>query len=166
MDCYRGALPDALLLVPEFGGVSRVTARMAATRRDRITAPLPMLRRPHPQGGVGAVRVEVRGWNGQERRVVVMGAQRRPAEAAAIVAASTALHILDRPVSPGARGLAGVDGHLELPRAIAGRGLRPERFEGFAACGETVAVVAGWREQARHWRRLVVDAMKASTASS
>ena len=132
MDCYRGALSDALLLVPEFVGVSRVTARMAATRRDRITAPLPMLRRPHPQGGVGAVRVEIRGRNGQERRVVVMGAQRRPAGAAAIVAASTALHLLDHPISPGARGLAGVERPLDLLRAIADRGLRPERFEGFA----------------------------------
>ena len=40
---------------------SRVTARLAASRRDRLTAHLPMLRRPHPEGLVGAVRVEVRG---------------------------------------------------------------------------------------------------------
>src|SRR5690606_19262394 len=42
-DCYRAALPDALLLVPAFPTVSRVTARLAATRRDRLTAGLPML---------------------------------------------------------------------------------------------------------------------------
>ena len=50
-DCYRAALPDALLLVPAFGGVTRVTSRVAATRRDRLTAGLPMLWPTHPEGG-------------------------------------------------------------------------------------------------------------------
>ncbi|MBW3669758.1 MAG: NAD-binding protein, partial [Actinobacteria bacterium] len=58
-DCYRAGLPDALLLAPAFPGVARVTARVSATRRDRLTARLPMLRPPHPEGLVGAVRVEV-----------------------------------------------------------------------------------------------------------
>ncbi len=132
-DCYRGALPDALLLVPAFVGVDRVTARMGATRRDRLTAPLPMLRRPHPEGGVGAVRVEVRGWRGGERHIAVLGAQHRPAAAAAVVAASAALHVLDHDVAPGARGLACIEGHSELLCAIASQGLRPARFEGYAA---------------------------------
>ena len=43
----------------------RVTARVAASRRDRLTARLPMLRPPHPEGLIGAVRVEVRGGQGQ-----------------------------------------------------------------------------------------------------
>src|SRR4030095_4646460 len=43
LDGYRAALPDALLLVPAFRDVSRVTARLGATRRDRWTAALPML---------------------------------------------------------------------------------------------------------------------------
>ncbi len=60
-DCYRAALPDALLLLPAFPGVRRVTSRVAATRRDRLTAGLPMLWPTHPEGGPGAVRVEVRG---------------------------------------------------------------------------------------------------------
>ena len=60
-DCYRAGMSDAMLLVPAFPGVRRVTARMAASRRDRLTAWLPMLRRPHPEGALGAVRVEVRG---------------------------------------------------------------------------------------------------------
>ena len=93
-DCYRGALPDALLLVPEFQGVQRVTARMAATRRDRLTSPLPMLRPPHAEGGLGAVRVELRGRVGIERRVSVFGAVERPAAAAAAVAVSTSLAVL------------------------------------------------------------------------
>ena len=131
-DCYRAALPDALLLVPAFPGVDRVTARMAATRRDRLTAPLPMMRRPHPEGGVGAVRVELRGWQAGGRQVVVLGAQARPAEGAAMVAASTALHLIDNRPEPGAAGLASVPDAESLLRQVAARGLRPCRFEGFA----------------------------------
>ena len=129
-DCYRGAMPDALLLVPEFPGVDRVTARMAATRRDRFTSWLPMMRRPHPEGLQGAVRVEVRGRLGNSNRVIVLGAHHPPARAAAVVAASSALHILEHPTSAGNKGLAGVVKPMELLRAIAKRGLRPERFEG------------------------------------
>ncbi|MHB1536097.1 MAG: hypothetical protein ACYC1D_16100, partial [Acidimicrobiales bacterium] len=53
-DCYRAGLADALLLAPAFPGARRVTVRRHATRRDRVTAWLPMLRRPHPEGLIGA----------------------------------------------------------------------------------------------------------------
>ena len=43
--------------MPAFPGVARVTARLSATRRDRITAHLPMLRQPHPEGAECAVEV-------------------------------------------------------------------------------------------------------------
>ncbi|MCY4175113.1 MAG: saccharopine dehydrogenase NADP-binding domain-containing protein [Acidimicrobiaceae bacterium] len=130
-DCYRGALSDALLLVPAFEGVERVTARLAATRRDRLTAPLPMMRRPHPEGGVGAVRVELRGRRAARRHVAVLGAQARPAQGAAIVAAATALHLIGRADVSGAGGLASIRDTGRLLRAVADRGLRPCRFEGF-----------------------------------
>lgn len=129
-DCYRAGLPEALLLVPEFPGVERVTARQAATRRDRLTAPLPMLRPPHAEGGTGAIRVELRGRVGVEGRVVVLGAVERPAVAAAAVAASTTLHVLAHDVAPGAYGLAGIASPLSLLRAISDRGVRAMRFEG------------------------------------
>ncbi len=132
-DCYRAALPDALLLAPAFPGVDRVTARMAATRRDRLTAPLPMMRRPHPEGGVGAVRVEMRGWRGKERHVAVLGSQSRPAEGAAVVAACTALHLLEGGNPAGAAGLATVADPGGLLRAVRARGLPCYRFEGYAS---------------------------------
>lgn len=130
LDCYRGAMPDALLLVPEFPGVARVTARVAATRRDRFTTWLPMMRRPHVEGLVGAVRVEVRGRRDGQRLVAVLGVSHPPAVGAGIVAACTAMHILKYQISPGAQGLAGIEGGLKLLHAIAQQGLRPERFEG------------------------------------
>lgn len=138
-DCYRGALPDALLLVPAFPGVDRVTARMAATRRDRLTAPLPMMRRPHPEGGVGAVRVELRGWREGGRHVAVLGAQARPAAGAATVAASTALHLIGNRAEPGAAGLALIPDPRSLLRQVAARRLRPCRFEGFALSRDATA---------------------------
>ena len=60
-DCYRAELPAPLLLHEVFPTARRITARMSANRRDRFTSRLPMLARPHQEGGVGAVRVELRG---------------------------------------------------------------------------------------------------------
>lgn len=131
-DCYRAALPDALLLVPAFAGVSRITARVAATRRDRLTSPLPMLWKPHPEGGTGAVRVEVRGLVGVERRVLVLGAVDRPAVAAGAVAAAACLHVMAGHCSAGAYGLAEVAEPIRILRDLHSRGLRPMKFEGLS----------------------------------
>jgi saccharopine dehydrogenase-like NADP-dependent oxidoreductase len=131
-DCYRAALPDALLLVPAFAGVRRVTARVAATRRDRLTASLPMLRPPHPEGVIGAVRVEVRGRRGSGRDVQVLGAIDRPAIAAGAVAAvTTQWAAAGRLARPGAGGLAElVDNPVPFLHELARRGVRGAVFEG------------------------------------
>lgn len=131
-DCYRGGLPDALLLVPAFPRVSRVTARVSATRRDRLTSPLPMLWKPHPEGGTGAVRVEIRGLIGNERRVSVTGAVDRPAVATGAVAATAAVHVLAGRCGPGAYGLAEVDQPLLMLRDLRARGLHAMKFEGLS----------------------------------
>ena len=68
-DCYRAELAGPLLLQRTFPTVQRVSARSSATRRDRFTARLPMLRPPHPEGGIGAVRVEVRGAEADGARI-------------------------------------------------------------------------------------------------
>ncbi len=60
-DCYRAALGDPLLLRRSFPQAPRISARVSATRRDRLTARLPMLTPPHASGDLGAVRVEARG---------------------------------------------------------------------------------------------------------
>jgi len=129
-DCYRAALPDALLLVPAFPGVDRVTARLAANRRDRLTAPLPMLRPPHPEGGPGAIRVEVRGRLGGRIDSVVLGAMDRPAVAAGAVAALAAVGAGQGSVPAGAGGLAGRVDALEFLLELARRGVRAAVFEG------------------------------------
>lgn len=83
-DCYRGELPDPLLLAESFPEASRISARVSANRRDRLTAWLPMLTPPHREGGVGAVRVEVRGVDANGGRVTII------AGVAELVATSTA----------------------------------------------------------------------------
>jgi saccharopine dehydrogenase-like NADP-dependent oxidoreductase len=133
-DCYRAALPDALLLVPAFPGARRVTARLAATRRDRLTAWLPMLRPPHPEGELGAVRVLVRGRRGPGYDAQVFGAIDRPAVAAGTVAAVAAVHAAEGRLSrSGAGGLAElIDEPLPFLRELARRGVRAAVFEGAA----------------------------------
>lgn len=130
-DCYRAALPDALLLVPAFPGVSRVTVRLAATRRDRITAHLPMLRKPHPEGGPGAVRVEVRGRQGAAVDVEVLGVMDRPAVAAGAVAALTVIALGRGDARrTGAGGLAELVDPLPMLSELARRGVKAAIFEG------------------------------------
>lgn len=128
-DCYRAELPDALLLVPAFQGVGRVTARMAATRRDRLTSRLPMLRRPHPEAGLGAVRVEVRGRSEDGIRVDVLGAMDRPGVAAGAVAALAAVEIGSGAVrTSGAAGLATLVEPKPFLAELARRGVKAARF--------------------------------------
>ena len=133
-DCYRAALPDALVLVPAFPGIKRVTARVSATRRDRLTARLPMLWPTHPEGGPGAVRVELRGLRGAARDVVVLGAMDRPAVAAGAVAAVAVQSVVSGAVlRHGAAGLAELVEPLPFLTELARRGVRAAIFEGDVA---------------------------------
>ncbi|MDQ3147179.1 MAG: hypothetical protein M3R01_09680, partial [Actinomycetota bacterium] len=95
---------------------------------------LPMLRRPHPEGVAGAVRVEVRGRRGSGRDVAVLGAIDRPAVAAGAVAAVAAIWIGEgRLTRPGAGGLAELVHPLPFLTELARRGVKGARFEGSAA---------------------------------
>lgn len=106
-DCYRAARSDALLLQPAFPGSRRIVARMHATRRDRLTSWLPMMRSPHPEGLVGAIRVELRGWVGAVATTRVLGAARPPAVIAAATCVTAARWACSGRLSrPGAGGLA------------------------------------------------------------
>ena len=130
-DCYRAELPDALVLVPAFPGIRRVTSRVSATRRDRLTARLPMLWPTDPEGGPGAVRVEVRGRLDGRGSVVIYGAMDRPAVAAGAVAAVACRSIVDGSMlRTGAAGLAGSVDSVAFLSELARRGVRAAVFEG------------------------------------
>lgn len=131
VDCYRAALAEPMLLRKAFPGARRITARMGASRRDRLTARFPMLRRPHPEGDLGAVRVEVRGTQGTALDDRVFGAVDRPAVAAGTVAAMAARWALDgRLAAAGATGLANLVEPGPFLAALADRGLKVAVFEG------------------------------------
>ena len=89
VDCYRAESPLPILLHRAFPEAQRISSRRSATRRDRLTARLPMLRPPHAEGGVGALRVEVRGASSDgARETYVMGVAELVGSVAAAVIAS------------------------------------------------------------------------------
>lgn len=134
-DCYRCGRADPLLLAPAFPTARRVTARVAATRRDRTTAWLPMFYPPHPEGLAGAVRTAVRGWTGGEARTVIVGATARPALAAGAVAATAAAWAAAGQLGPG--GAAGLASLVDEPgvflREVEAAGVSIAEFAGATA---------------------------------
>ena len=107
-----------------------MTARVAATRRDRLTAILPMLRPPHAEGGPGAVRVEVRGRRGSSHLTEIVGVIDHPSAAAAAAAAVAAEWLITEDLPTGAWGLGMLDDPLPWLSELAKRGVRAATFEG------------------------------------
>ena len=130
VDCYRAALPESLLLQPAFPASHRITARQAANRRQRLTSWLPMLRRPHPEGRIGAVRVEVRGRRDGVAVNEVVGAIDRPAVAAGAVAGLAARWAAAGRLPAGAAGLASVTDTVAFLDDLVDLGVRAAVFVG------------------------------------
>jgi hypothetical protein len=112
-DCYRFASPEPILMQRMAPELQRITARVSATRRDRLTARLPMLRKPHAEGLEGALRVEVRGVRNGRRHVEIVGIVDRLATVAGAVAAHTAIALTNTSVPAGVHTL----GQVALPNA-------------------------------------------------
>lgn len=130
-DCYRAALSDPLLLHQAFPDVARITSRVSATRRDRLTSRFPMLRQPHPEAGPGAVRVEIRGHRQGISDVVIFGCMDRPSVASGAVLAAVTGAIIDNSVlRPGSGGLAEMVDAAPILRELAARGVKCARFDG------------------------------------
>jgi len=131
-DCYRAAHAAPVLLQRAFPEVARVSLRRSATRRDRLTARMPMLRQPHREGGVGALRVEVRG-DGRDggRECVVGGVAELVGTAAGACAAAFVAQLLGPGlpsglVLPGAADLP----TLDLLHRVESYGVRIQEFTG------------------------------------
>ncbi len=133
-DCYNADLPDSRLLLAAFPESGRLSARLSATRRDRLTSRLPMLSPPHAEGGLGAIRVEVRGTRNGVRESMILGAVDRPAIAAGAVAAASVLRIaLPRElVGPVVLGDARID-TVGMLHDLAGRGVKAAEFIGLGS---------------------------------
>ena len=131
-DCYRAALPEPLLLQRDFPSADRISARMSATRRDRLTAWLPMLRRPHPEGGVGAVRVEVRGADADGARHTLIAGIAEFVGAATAACAVEMARVVDAGAAPvGALTTSHPDlDHGAILAGIERHGIRLQEFTG------------------------------------
>jgi hypothetical protein len=136
-DCYRGEMPDPWLLHRSFPDVRRISARRSATRRDRFTARLPMLSPPHREGGIGALRVEVRGQDETGARATrVIGMAELIGTAASAVAGAFVELLAGDGLSPGV--ITSSDGDLPtsaLLGAVARGGVRVQAFTGIPHTG-------------------------------
>jgi hypothetical protein len=133
-DCYRAAMADPLLLQRVFPTALRISARVSGTRRDRLTARLPMLTPPHAAGDIGAVRVEVRGADSDGGRVtLIAGASGPTGDLAAAVAAACIEACATGVVEPGVHllGSSAVDPR-RLLRRVVDLGVRLQEFTGVA----------------------------------
>jgi len=131
-DCYRAELPSPLLVHQSFPGVDRISTRVSANRRDRLTAWLPMLSPPHREGGVGAVRVEVRGTDASGARVTsIVGVAELVGTASAATAGAFTVEALAGRLPSGVSraGDEGLD-TLGLLRTISQLGVRLQEFTG------------------------------------
>ena len=133
-DSYRAALADPLLLAPVFPGARRITARMAATRRDRLTSWLPMLRPPHPEGLAAPCGSRCGGGSVAARKPEYLGAATPPAVSAATVTATAARWAgAGRLARTGTAGLAElVDDPGAFLKELAGAGVVVSAFAGGA----------------------------------
>ena len=134
-DCYRAGLVDGLLLRRRFPTAARLTARLAATRRDRVTSRLPMLRPPHADGGPGAVRVELWGLMGAAREAIVIGVGGSPAEICASVVAEVTNRLpaaveSQLPEWIGCHSLADLADSTAFLRSLVARGVEFREFHG------------------------------------
>lgn len=132
-DSYRAALPSPVLLQRAFPGASRISARVTANRRDRLTGRLPMLRPPHADGGPGAVRVEVRGRKAGTVQTVIFGVMHHPSVAAGTTAAVCALAGANGELPSGAFGLSELAEPGPMLRSLHVRGVQAAIFEGVSS---------------------------------
>ncbi|MGA7759635.1 MAG: hypothetical protein WBL31_18350 [Ilumatobacteraceae bacterium] len=134
-DCYRAELASPVLLHEAFPDAVRISARVSANRRDRFTAWLPMLSPPHREGGVGAIRVEVRGADESGGRVTLIAGV---AELVATATAASAIAFTAAAVSNGLRvgavraGDADLD-TVQLLHTVGQAGVRLQEYTGVSS---------------------------------
>ena len=131
-DCYLADIASPILLQRSLPSVDRISVRRSARRIDRLTARMPMLRPPHAEGNLGALRVELRGLESNGRqRTVVWGVADQIGTISAAVASVFAEAVASGELPAGLT-LAG-DGvceQLHLLRRVTARGIKLQEYDG------------------------------------
>jgi hypothetical protein len=123
-DAYFADTAEPLVAVARMGDLSRCSARLVLSRRDRLAQHLPRTLSAPVEGGIGAVRVEMRGTSGTERVTLVLGALDRPGVAAGVLASEVVMAILGGEAPIGAIGTGAVADPQVLLRRLRNRGVR------------------------------------------
>jgi hypothetical protein len=134
-DCYRAEFATPILMHRVFPAATRISERVSANRRDRLTAWLPMLTPPHREGGTGAARVEVRGTDERGgRATLICGVAELVATAAAATTIAFASHAVQERLPTGLV-CAGDDGldTVDLLHLVERAGVRLQEFTGVAS---------------------------------
>jgi hypothetical protein len=140
-DCYRAELASPVLLHEAFPDAERISARVSANRRDRFTAWLPMLSPPHREGGVGAIRVEVRGTDESGgRATLIAGVAELVATATAATAIAFVADAVNRVLPAGVvrAGDADLD-TVRLLRTVGQAGVRLQEYTGVSSASRISA---------------------------
>jgi|TARA_B100000965_G_scaffold35802_1_gene26483 hypothetical protein len=95
-----------------------------------------MLRRPHKDGGPGAVRIEIRGIQDSVQTTEVLGAIDHPSSAAAAVAAIAAEWSLLGLLPSGSWSLGMLDNPLPWLQELENRGISAAIYEGISTTQE------------------------------
>lgn len=140
-DCYRGEKPAPLLLYRAFPEVARISERVSANRRDRFTAWLPMLSPPHREGGVGAIRVEVRGADDTGgRRTLIAGVAELVGTSTAATAGALAGELVAGRLASGVVTAADADlDTIGVLGTVARLGVRLQEYTGISSSQRIIA---------------------------
>jgi hypothetical protein len=89
-----------------------------------------MLIPPHNDGGIGAVRVEVRGRLENERITRVLGAVSPPSSAAAIVVQTLTEMMMESLIDPFTGGVANIVDSTSFLNRVTAKGIKTVEFDG------------------------------------
>ena len=131
LEIVIAALPDPLLLSANFSDADRITAKVAATRRDRLTAWLPMLRPPHNDGGPCDPGRDTRLLNGSQATEVI-GAIDYPSAVSGALASISTEWLLEQALPYGAWSLGMIDDPVPWLQELEARGVTAAIYEGIS----------------------------------
>lgn len=124
LDAYFADTAEPLLALARNDGLVRCSARVVLSLRDRIERYLPRTLPAATEGGVGAVRVEMRGVDGTEGVTLVLGALDRPGVATGVMAAEVVMAVLGGEAPVGAVGAGSVADPVSLLKRLRDKGVR------------------------------------------